>query len=113
MDRNHYFFSVKETAKTVWYTSVVLAGVSATAVILYLIFKELLSTDSPEVIYSKALEKCKNNPRVCDLLGEPIKAQRSEHAHRRRGSQIKYSWLPIFSTEFCIIFFPILGTGFT
>jgi len=81
---------VKETTKTVWYSGIIVAGIGATAVILYAIFKELFSGDSPQAIYSKAFEKCKVHPRVCDLLGEPIKCF-GEESNRGRRRRIKHS----------------------
>lgn len=51
---------IKETTKTVSYTGVILAGVGVTGVIFYYVFRELFSSNSPNSIYSEALEKCKN-----------------------------------------------------
>lgn len=51
---------IKETTKTVSYTGVILAGVGVTGILFYYIFRELFSSNSPNSIYSVALEKCKN-----------------------------------------------------
>lgn len=51
---------IKETTKTVSYTGVILAGIGFTGVIFYYVFRELFSSNSPNSIYSAALEKCKN-----------------------------------------------------
>lgn len=51
---------IKETTKTVSYTGVILAGIGVTGVIFYYVFRELFSSNSPNSIYSEALEKCKN-----------------------------------------------------
>lgn len=56
---------IKDTTKTVSYTGVILAGIGFTGVIFYYVFRELFSSNSPNSIYSEALEKCKN---VCSSV---------------------------------------------
>lgn len=51
---------IKETTKTLSYTGVILVGVGVTGFIFYYVFRELFSSNSPNSIYSEALEKCKN-----------------------------------------------------
>lgn len=51
---------IKETTKTATYTGVILMGAGVTGVIFYYVFRELFSSNSPNSIYSEALEKCKN-----------------------------------------------------
>lgn len=75
---------IKETTKTVSYTGVILIGLGATGVIFFYVFRELFSSNSPNSIYSEALEKCKNDPRVEDELGAPIKGYGEETTRRRR-----------------------------
>ncbi|XP_038223104.1 mitochondrial import inner membrane translocase subunit Tim21 [Zerene cesonia] len=75
---------IKETTKTVSYTGIILVGVGVTGVIFYYVFRELFSSNSPNSIYSEALEKCKNDPRVEDALGAPIKGYGEETSRRRR-----------------------------
>ncbi|CAK1550057.1 unnamed protein product [Leptosia nina] len=75
---------VKEATKTVSYTGIILVGVGVTGVIFYYVFRELFSSNSPNSIYSVALEKCKNDPRVEDALGSPIKGYGEETTRRRR-----------------------------
>ncbi|KAL0849360.1 hypothetical protein ABMA28_013670 [Loxostege sticticalis] len=75
---------IKETTKTVSYTGVILLGVGVTGVIFYYVFRELFSSNSANSIYSTALEKCKNDPRVEDALGAPIKGYGEETTRRRR-----------------------------
>ncbi|KOB71045.1 putative mitochondrial import inner membrane translocase subunit tim21 [Operophtera brumata] len=75
---------IKDTTKTVSYTGVILAGIGVTGVIFYYVFRELFSSNSPNSIYSAALEKCKNDPRVEDALGAPIKGYGEETTRRRR-----------------------------
>lgn len=51
---------IKEATKTASYTGIILVGVGVTGVIFYYVFRELFSSNSPNSIYSVALEKCKN-----------------------------------------------------
>jgi import inner membrane translocase subunit TIM21 len=75
---------VKENVKTTSYLGVIILGVSVTAIMFYSIFSELFSSSSPQQIYSDAFEKCKNDTRVQDALGQPIKAYGEESRRRRR-----------------------------
>lgn len=75
---------VKETAKTTSYLGVILLGVGVTAVMFYAIFNELFSSNSPQAIYGNAFDKCKDDPRVQDALGQPIKCFGEETRRRRR-----------------------------
>lgn len=75
---------VKETAKTTSYLGVILLGVGVTGIMFYAIFNELFSSNSPQAIYGDAFEKCKNDQRVQDSLGQPIKGFGEESRRRRR-----------------------------
>ncbi|XP_075992475.1 mitochondrial import inner membrane translocase subunit Tim21 [Anticarsia gemmatalis] len=75
---------IKETTKTASYTGVILLGVGVTGVIFFYVFRELFSSNSANSIYSEALEKCKNDPRIEDALGAPIKGYGEETVRRRR-----------------------------
>ncbi|XP_013201234.2 mitochondrial import inner membrane translocase subunit Tim21 [Amyelois transitella] len=75
---------IKETTKTVSYTGVILLGIGVTGIIFYYVFRELFSSNSANSIYSAALEKCKNDPRIEDALGAPIKGYGEETTRRRR-----------------------------
>lgn len=75
---------VKETAKTTSYLGVILLGVGVTGIMFYAIFNELFSSNSPQAIYGDAFEKCKDDPRVQDALGQPIKCFGEESRRRRR-----------------------------
>ncbi|XP_046385490.1 mitochondrial import inner membrane translocase subunit Tim21 [Ischnura elegans] len=83
---------VKETTKTVSYLGVILFGVGVTGFILFTVFKELFSSNSPNSIYTAALEKCRKDPRVVDLLGDPIKGfgEETRRGRRRHVSHIVY-----------------------
>nr|SVE85863.1 EOG090X0I05 [Daphnia pulicaria] len=63
---------VKDAGKTVWYTGIVVLGFLATGALLFAVFKELFWSESPQSVYSDALKKCTDYPRMKDLLGEPI-----------------------------------------
>lgn len=75
---------VKETAKTTSYLGVIVLGVGVTAIMFYAIFRELFSSNSPQAIYADAFDKCKDDPRVKDSLGQPIKCYGEESRRRRR-----------------------------
>lgn len=76
---------VKEGAKTTSYFGIILVGVGVTAVMFYAIFNELMSSESPQAIYGTAFDKCKDDPRVQDALGMPIKCYGEESRRRRRN----------------------------
>ena len=61
-------------------------------VVLYTIYKELFSLDSPQGLYQLASDQCMNHPKVQDLLGEPIKAfgEESRRGRRRHVRQLRY-----------------------
>ncbi|CAG9566739.1 unnamed protein product [Danaus chrysippus] len=75
---------IKEATKTASYTGIILVGVGVTGVIFYYVFRELFSSNSPNSIYSVALEKCKNDPDVEHALGPPIIGYGEETSRRRR-----------------------------
>lgn len=75
---------IKENTKTASYTGVILLGIGVTGALFYTIFRELFSSTSPNSVYSSALEKCINDPRVQDSLGAPIKGYGEETSRRRR-----------------------------
>ncbi|EHB07461.1 TIM21-like protein, mitochondrial [Heterocephalus glaber] len=64
---------VKDAGKDFTYLIVVLIGISITAGLFYVIFKELFSSSSPSKIYGKALEKCRTHPEVISFFSEPVK----------------------------------------
>jgi import inner membrane translocase subunit TIM21 len=70
--KTYLLFSVKDAGKTVWYTGIVVLGFLATGALLFAVFKELFWSESPQSVYSDALKKCTDYPRMKDLLGEPI-----------------------------------------
>ncbi|XP_035912911.1 mitochondrial import inner membrane translocase subunit Tim21 [Anopheles stephensi] len=83
---------VKENTKTASYMGVILLGVGVTGILFYVVFWELFSSDSPNNIYSEALERVKEEPRVKDALGAPIKGygEESRRGRRTRVAHTKY-----------------------
>uniref|UniRef100_A0A1L8DZT7 Mitochondrial import inner membrane translocase subunit Tim21 n=1 Tax=Nyssomyia neivai TaxID=330878 RepID=A0A1L8DZT7_9DIPT len=75
---------IKENTKTASYTGVILMGIGVTGFLFYTVFRELFSSSSANSVYSGALEKCINDPRVQDALGAPIKGYGEETSRRRR-----------------------------
>ncbi|KAL7304096.1 hypothetical protein TKK_0003556 [Trichogramma kaykai] len=76
---------VKENTKSAWYLSVIIGGVAVTGLMFYAIFRELFSSKSPNSVYARASDYCINDPRVINILGEPIKAYGEETRRGRRG----------------------------
>ncbi|EAT36747.1 AAEL011189-PA [Aedes aegypti] len=76
---------VKENTKTASYMGVIVLGVGVTSVLFYAIFKELFSSNSPNNIYTEALERVKDEPKVKDALGAPIKGFGEESRRGRRN----------------------------
>ncbi|XP_034945854.1 mitochondrial import inner membrane translocase subunit Tim21 [Chelonus insularis] len=83
---------VKEHTKSAWYFSVIIAGLGVTAFMFFAVLSELFSDKSPNSIYSKAVERCMNDPKVIDALGEPIKAygEETRRGRRRHVSHLVY-----------------------
>ncbi|XP_011178590.1 mitochondrial import inner membrane translocase subunit Tim21 [Zeugodacus cucurbitae] len=81
---------IKENTKTVSYTAIILAGIGVTGVMFYAIFRELFSSCSPNNIYSDALDLVKEDPRVQDALGAPIKGY-GEESRRGRRQRVAHS----------------------
>ncbi|GBN36584.1 Mitochondrial import inner membrane translocase subunit Tim21 [Araneus ventricosus] len=83
---------VKETTKDAGYLGVIIAGIGVTGVMFYAILRELFSRQSPNSIYSDALQLCRSNATVIDTLGEPIKGygELSSRGRRRHVSHLVY-----------------------
>ena len=65
---------VREAGRDVSYLIVVLFGVGLIGGLLYTIFKELFFfSSSPNIIYGKALGKCRTHPEVIGVFGKPLK----------------------------------------
>lgn len=51
---------IKENTKTVSYFGVIVFGIGVTGVIMFIVFRELFSSTSPNNVYSDALKMCVN-----------------------------------------------------
>ncbi|XP_071520072.1 mitochondrial import inner membrane translocase subunit Tim21 isoform X2 [Panulirus ornatus] len=82
----------KEATRTTYYTAVVVLGVGVTGLMMYSVFKELLFSFSPQTVYSAAVEKCINHPRVIDFLGDSVKSygEESRRGRRQHISHLSY-----------------------
>ncbi|GAB1610427.1 hypothetical protein Ahia01_001329000 [Argonauta hians] len=99
---------VKEASKDLTYTGVIIIGVGITAVMLYAILKELLSRESPNAVFSEAFKRCKSDPQVQLLLGEPIKAY-GEETGRRRRRHVSHAEFKVGDTQHLRLRFYIEG----
>lgn len=83
---------VKEAGRDFTYLIVVLIGITITGGLFYTIFRELFSSSSPNKIYGKALEKCRLNPEVLSVFGEPLKGygEMTRRGRRQHVSFIEY-----------------------
>ncbi|XP_070163287.1 mitochondrial import inner membrane translocase subunit Tim21 isoform X1 [Polyergus mexicanus] len=75
---------VKENLKSAGQLGIIISGIGITAFVLYTLFSELFSSESPDAIYSKARVRCMEHPKLIDLLGAPIKSYGDETNRRRR-----------------------------
>jgi len=75
---------IKETGKSASYLGVILLGVGITGTLMYAVFRELFSSNSPNNIYTAAVKKCLANTKVEDKLGAPISAYGAETRRGRR-----------------------------
>ncbi|KAK7078323.1 Mitochondrial import inner membrane translocase subunit Tim21, partial [Halocaridina rubra] len=82
----------KEATRTTYYTAIVLVGVGVTGLMMYSVFKELLSSFSPQTVYTAAVDKCIVHPRVNDFLGDEVKCygEESRRGRRQHISHISY-----------------------
>ncbi|KAL7741183.1 hypothetical protein ACLKA6_018207 [Drosophila palustris] len=81
---------IKENTKTASYTAIILAGLGVTGIMFYAIFRELFSKESSCNIYSTALQRVVDDPRVQDSLGAPIKGF-GETSRRGRRQHVAHS----------------------
>lgn len=83
---------IKQTSKDATNLTVVLGGLGVTCFIMWVIFKEFFSSKSPSGVFSAALKKCKQDPRVVQALGEPIKGhgEMTRRGRARHVSSVEY-----------------------
>merc|ERR1711879_211119 len=81
-----------ENVKTASYTAVIIGGLGATLVVLYVIFQELFSNETPQSFFQYGSKQCMENEKVQDLLGEPIKAygQETRRHKAKRVAHMEY-----------------------
>lgn len=103
------FETVKETTKTAGNLGVILLGFGILGAILWTISKELFSGNSPNSIYSSALDRCISDPRVQDHLGQPIKAFGEENRRGRRR-HVSHSIYEVEGRKHMFLKFYIQGT---
>jgi len=75
---------VKDSAKTASYGLVILAGLGVVGTVAYTVGRELLSGNSANSLYDKAVAECLAHEKLSDMLGEPIKAFGEETRRGRR-----------------------------
>ena len=68
---------------------VIAFGLGVTGIILYTVLNELFSGSGPTKLFQKASDQCVRDPRVQDMLGEPIKAF-GEETRRGRRKHVRY-----------------------
>ncbi|XP_060083910.1 mitochondrial import inner membrane translocase subunit Tim21-like [Ylistrum balloti] len=83
---------VKEAGKTSFWGGIILFGVGITGGLLYIIGKEVFSSQSPRGIYSNAFDLCKQNTELMDVLGEPVKCygEETRRGRRRHTSHVQF-----------------------
>merc|ERR1712168_827824 len=64
---------VQQAGKDVTYGAIVLVGLGVTGIMFYAIGRELFSTDSPNGVYKMAFKRCRQEDRVLDAFGTPLK----------------------------------------
>jgi len=81
---------IKQTSKDVTYITVILVGIGISCFVFFAVFKELFSSKSPSSVFTSALKKCKQDPRIMEALGDSIKGH-GEMTARRRARHV--SWV--------------------
>uniref|UniRef100_UPI0037E6F9F7 mitochondrial import inner membrane translocase subunit Tim21 n=1 Tax=Semicossyphus pulcher TaxID=241346 RepID=UPI0037E6F9F7 len=80
---------VKDAGRDFTYLIIVLIGLGVTGGLLYVVFKELFSSSSPNKVYGKAFNKVRLDPEVIGAFGEPIKCY-GETTRRGRRQQVSH-----------------------
>lgn len=60
---------IKENTKTASYFGVIVFGIGVTGIIMFVVFRELFSSSSPNNVYSEALKMCTNVRIVFNWIG--------------------------------------------
>jgi len=71
---------------------VILAGLGVTGALLWVLLSELLSSESPNNIYTHAFKLVKLSPEVGDALGTPLRAygEETRRGWRRHVSHVEF-----------------------
>lgn len=67
----------------------------------YAILSELFSGKSPNSVYTEALKLCRNDQKLADILGEPIKGY-GELSSRGRRRHVRSDYFLLFSFFVCL-----------
>ncbi|KAI1280348.1 Mitochondrial import inner membrane translocase subunit Tim21 [Halotydeus destructor] len=102
---------IASATKAASYTGVMLAGFGVVVAIVYGIYKEMFSSDSPQVMFSNAAEKYKEDPSVQKLLGSPIHVFGREHYNRTARRHCEYMLLQENGIKMVRLTFIMLGTN--
>lgn len=83
---------VVQAGKDVTYLGVIVVGLGITALMFFTVGKELFSSKSPNVVYTRALKLCKQNDEVTALFGLPLKGygEMTRRKRRRHVSHFEY-----------------------
>lgn len=83
---------VKQATKDASYLGIIVIGVGVTGLMFYAIFRELFSGHSSNTVYSRALARCRDDGRITNLCGEPIKGygETNRRGRRRYVSHVEY-----------------------
>ncbi|KAK3589318.1 hypothetical protein CHS0354_026975 [Potamilus streckersoni] len=84
---------VKEATKDASYLVVIVVGIGILGMMMYYIFWELFSSQSPSGVYGNALKLCQQDERLKFKLGEPIKGygETTSRGRRRYVSHTEYT----------------------
>lgn len=83
---------VVQAGKDVTYLGVIIVGLGITALMFFTVGKELFSSKSPNVVYTRALKRCKSNDEVTSVFGLPLKGygEMTRRKRRRHVSHFEY-----------------------
>ncbi|PIK42082.1 putative mitochondrial import inner membrane translocase subunit Tim21 [Apostichopus japonicus] len=80
---------VAQAGKDVTYLGVIIVGLGITALMFFTVGKELFSSKSPNVVYTRALKLCKKNDEVTAVFGLPFKGY-GEMTRRKRRRHVSH-----------------------
>lgn len=98
---------VVEAAKTGGYSMVILAGVGLAAVFGYAVVSELVFSSGPTSVMNESFKLVKQNERVCEILGAPLKAYGEKVG--RRGTVLTHQEYKVGDETFLRVKFYVEG----